>query len=71
MTTFLPPTVRAVISIISDLGYTVSVRNNRYGSNRYSVNGGKEINGWTLINRFDNGEYCGDRAISREISKGN
>jgi hypothetical protein len=54
---FVPPAVQGVIVEIERCGYHVKVRKTRNGSNRYSVNGRPEIDGHTLIKRFDACKY--------------
>jgi len=41
-------------------GWIVAVRQNRTGSNRYSVNGARETDALTLVKRFDAGKYSRD-----------
>ncbi len=60
MTIFIPPSAQGVITEISKRGWTVSVRQTRNGSNRYSVNGARETDALTLINRFDAGKFSRD-----------
>lgn len=57
---FIPPSVHGVIAAISPRGYSVSVRQTRNGSNRYSVNGARETDALTLIKRFDAGKFSRD-----------
>ncbi len=54
---FIPPSVAGVIAELSRIGYIVKVRQTRNGSNRYSVNGTREIDAHTLIKRFDACKY--------------
>lgn len=54
---FIPPAVAGVINELERIGYRVSVRRTRNGSNRYSVNGARETDAHTLIKRFDVCKY--------------
>lgn len=54
---FIPPAVQGVMAELAKCGYRVMVRRDRNGSNRYSVNGTREIDAHTLIKRFDACKY--------------
>lgn len=41
--TFIPPYVRGLVEILMTRGHVVSVRRNRHGSNRYRIDGGREL----------------------------
>lgn len=54
---FIPPTVQGAMAELAKLGYRVFVRRNRNDSNRYSVNGTREIDAHTLLKRLDACKY--------------
>lgn len=53
----VPPHPRAVVEIIRSRGHTVSIRRNRNGSWRYSVNGSREMNAHQMTRRLDAKQY--------------
>ncbi len=48
----MPPYPRHTVEILRSRGHIIAVRENRNGSLRYSVDGGREMNAHQLSTRF-------------------
>jgi hypothetical protein len=48
----LPPYMQGIVKTLRDQGHTVSIRMNKYGSLRYTVDGQRERNALQTAKRF-------------------
>lgn len=48
----MPPHPRGVVEILRERGHMVKVRENRYGSLRYTVDGSREMNALQMTNKY-------------------
>jgi len=49
----IPPNVQGYLDLFAARGHTVKVRQNRHGSNRYTLDHERERTAFELCNRFD------------------
>lgn len=50
---FIPPVVAATIQLLAAHGHSVTVRQNRNGSNRYRLDGGRELQAIELMRFYE------------------
>lgn len=50
---FIPPSAAGTIALFEAKGHTVTVRQNKHGSNRYTLDSERERNAHELHSRYD------------------